>query len=292
MNGAAIQSLQGFRLDRNVGLRYTNTKGQAMNRLSERRDFAIAVCEEAGVIAEKYFLDRSNLVIDQKGAQDWVSEADKNVEAFIRQKIMDAWPQDGIFGEEHGAATGKSGFDWVIDPIDGTTNFVNGIPVWTIVLAGVTEGRTAVGVIRDPNMDETFVATRGEGATLNGSPIHVASGIALRDGTVSVGYSNRIETRHVVPVVAELIERGSMFHRNASGALSLAYVAAGRLLGYVEEHMNAWDCLAGQLLVAEAGGVVEDQDADAMIRDGGRVIVGTPDVFESLLEIAENAWGA
>ena len=263
-----------------------------MNRLSERRDFAIAVCEEAGVIAEKYFLDRSNLVIDQKGAQDWVSDADKNVEAFIRQKIMDAWPQDGIFGEEHGAATGKSGFDWVIDPIDGTTNFVNGIPVWTIVLAGVTEGRTAVGVIRDPNMDETFVATRGEGATLNGSPIHVASGIALRDGTVSVGYSNRIETRHVVPVVAELIERGSMFHRNASGALSLAYVAAGRLLGYVEEHMNAWDCLAGQLLVAEAGGVVEDQDADAMIRDGGRVIVGTPDVFESLLEIAENAWGA
>ena len=81
-----------------------------------------------------------------------------------------------------------------------------------------------------------------------------------------------------------------MFHRNASGALSLAYVAAGRLLGYIEEHMNAWDCLAGQLLVSEAGGVVEDQNADVMIREGGRVIVGTPDVFETLVEIAENAW--
>ncbi len=263
-----------------------------MSRLSERRDFAVAVCKEAGAIAKKYFADRGDLVVDQKGAQDWVSEADRNVETFIRQRIAEFWPEDGVFGEEHGATEGKSGFDWVIDPIDGTTNFVNGIPAYTIVLAGVAEGRTMVGVIHEPNVDETFVATRGEGATLNGTRFHVASGVALRDGTVAVGYSNRVETRHVLPVVAELIERGAMFHRNASGALSLAYVAAGRLLGYVEEHMNAWDCLAGQLLVAEAGGTIEDQDADAMIRDGGRVIVGTPDVFETLLEIAEDAWNS
>ncbi|WP_170394441.1 inositol monophosphatase family protein [Ruegeria arenilitoris] len=261
-----------------------------MSRLSKRKDFAIEVCEEAGAIAEEYFADRGNLVVDQKGAQDWVSEADKNVETFIRKRIAEAWPNDGIFGEEHGATVGKSGFDWVIDPIDGTTNFVNGIPAWTIVLAGVTEGHTEIGVIRDPNVDETFVAMRGEGATLNGSPMRVASGVALRDGTVAVGYSNRIETRHILPIVENLIEYGAMFHRNASGALSLAYVAAGRLLGYMEEHMNAWDCLAGQLLVSEAGGIVEDQNADVMIREGGRVIVGTPDVFETLVEIAENAW--
>lgn len=261
-----------------------------MFQLSERRDFAIEVCEAAGVVAKRYFADRCSLVVDQKGAQDWVSEADKNVETFIRQKIAESWPNDGVYGEEHGAVAGESGFDWVIDPIDGTTNFVNGIPAWTVVLAGVTEGQTAIGVIRDPNMDETFVALRGEAATLNGSPLRVASGVALRDGTVAVGYSNRIESRHVVPIVEELIEHGAMFHRNASGALSLAYVAAGRLLGYVEEHMNAWDCLAGQLLVAEAGGVVEDQNADEMIQEGGRVIVGTPDVFETLHEIAENAW--
>ena len=263
-----------------------------MSRLSERRNFAIVVCEDAGSVAQEYFSERGSLVVDQKGAQDWVSEADRNVETFIRQKIADAWPRDGVFGEEHGVTDGESGFVWVIDPIDGTTNFVNGIPAWTIVLAGVTEGRTVFGVIRDPNIDETFVATLGEGATLNGSPMQVASGVALKDGTVAVGYSNRIETRHVVPIIAELIERGSMFHRNASGALSLAYVAAGRLLGYVEEHMNAWDCLAGQLMVAEAGGVIEDQNADAMIQEGGRVIVSTPDVFESLREIAETAWSA
>ncbi|QFT72252.1 inositol monophosphatase family protein [Ruegeria sp. THAF33] len=263
-----------------------------MSRLSERTDFATEICKQAGVVAKKFFADRVNLVVDQKGAQDWVSEADRSVETFIRQKIAETWPKDGVYGEEHGAVAGESGFDWVIDPIDGTTNFVNGIPAWTIVLAGVTNGQTEIGVIHDPNVDETFVATRGETATLNGSPIRVASGVPLRDGTVAVGYSNRIESRHVLPVIEDLIEHGAMFHRNASGALSLAYVAAGRLLGYVEEHMNAWDCLAGQLLVAEAGGVVEDQNADAMIRDGGRVIAGTPDVFETLREIAEKAWNA
>lgn len=261
-----------------------------MSQLSERRDFAVAVCKEAGAIAAGYFADRSALVVDQKGAQDWVSGADRNVETFIRDRIAQDWPDDGVFGEEHGANAGKSGFDWVIDPIDGTTNFVNGIPAWTIVLAGVAGAQTKVGVIHDPNVNETYVATLGGGATLNDAPLKVASGVALQDGTVAVGYSNRIKASHVVPLVSELIDRGAMFHRNASGALSLAYVAAGRLLGYLEEHMNAWDCLAGQLLIAEAGGMVERQDADAMIRDGGRVIAGTPDVFETLRGIAERAW--
>ncbi len=263
-----------------------------MDYLKERKDFAIAICKEAGTIASRYFSDRGGLIVDQKGAQDWVSEADRNVETFIRQRIAEAWPNDGIFGEEHGETQGSSGFDWVIDPIDGTTNFVNGIPAWTIVLASVAEENTEIGVIHDPNINETFVASRGGGATLNDAPMRVASGVALHQGTVAVGYSNRVDNRNIVPIVANLIERGAMFHRNASGALSLAYVAAGRLLGYVEEHMNAWDCLAGQLMIAEAGGVVEDQDAGAMIRNGGRVIAGTPDVFDTLREISENAWQA
>jgi myo-inositol-1(or 4)-monophosphatase len=259
-------------------------------RFAERRDFAVDLCREAGAKALEYFSNRSALVVDRKGAQDWVSEADKNVELFIRKRLSEAWPEDGIFGEEYGAAPGKSGFDWVIDPIDGTTNFVNGIPAWTIVLAGVSEGRTQVGVIHEPNVHETFEALRGGGARLNGAAMRVAEGVPLESGTVSVGYSNRVEAGHVIPVIAALIGRGAMYHRNASGALSLAYVAAGRLLGYLEEHMNAWDCLAGQLLVEEAGGRVEVQDANAMIREGGRVIVGTPDVFETLVAMAADAW--
>ncbi len=261
-----------------------------MDRLEERRDFAIATCQEAGKLAARYFADRSTLVVDRKGAQDWVSEADRNVETYIRDRIAEHWPDDGIVGEEHGRTTGTSGFDWVIDPIDGTTNFVNGIPAWTVVLAGVAAGETQIGVIHEPNVDETYVGTRGGGATLNGDRMQVATGVGMKSGTVSIGYSNRVEAGRVVPVIAEVIGRGALFHRNASGALSLAYVAAGRLLGYMEEHMNAWDCLAGQLMIAEAGGRIEDQDKEQMIRQGGRVVAGPPDVFEDLLEIAERAW--
>lgn len=262
-----------------------------MSSISERKEFAISAAEDAGVLASTYFDNRETLVVDQKGAQDWVSEADRNVEMFVRQKITEAFPEDGIFGEEHEPKEGVSGFDWVIDPIDGTTNFVNGIPAWTVVLAGVSDSHTQIGVIHEPNVGETYVAQRGAGATLNGHPMRVAQDVELASGTVSVGYSNRVEAAHVVPVISALVDRGALYHRNASGALSLAYVAAGRLLGYVEEHMNAWDCLAGQLMIAEAGGLVEDQDAYDMIHRGGRVIAGTPKVFKALAEICDSAWG-
>lgn len=246
----------------------------------------------AGSVARDYFAKRATLLVDQKGAQDWVSEADRRVETYIREQIESAWPEDGIVGEEHAPKAGSSGFDWVIDPIDGTTNFINGIPTWTVVLAGVMNGRTEIGVIHDPMSNEMFVARRGGGARLNGEPMQVAAGTPLNAGTVAVGYSNRVTADRIVPIVAAVIERGAMFHRNASGALSLAYVADGRLLGYIEEHMNAWDCLAGQLLVSEAGGVIEDVDVQEMIQEGGRVVVGTPDVFAALHEIAEHAWRA
>ncbi|MCR9110712.1 inositol monophosphatase family protein [Marivita sp. XM-24bin2] len=258
--------------------------------LSERKTFAVSLAHEAGALALDYFSRKEALVVDQKGAQDWVSEADRNVEIFVREKIEAAFPDDGIVGEEHAPKAGTSGFDWVIDPIDGTTNFVNGIPAWTIVLAVVSDRKTQIGIIYEPNVNETYVAVRGQGVTLNDQPISVAKGVALTSGTVSVGYSNRVEASNVLPVITALVERGALYHRNASGALSLAYVAAGRLLGYVEEHMNAWDCLAAQLMIAEAGGVIEDQDAQAMIRTGGRVIAGTPEVFDTLKAICEDAW--
>lgn len=263
-----------------------------MTEHAARYDFALQATVSAGEAASKYFRDREALVVEAKGAQDWVSEADKNVETLLRGLIAEAWPEDGIIGEEHAPKVGTSGFDWVIDPIDGTTNFVNGIPAWTVVLAGVAGGETQLGVTHDPNFGETFAARRGHGATLNGTPMRVANGVPLDSGTVSVGYSNRIETRHVVPLIADLVDSGALFHRNASGALSLAYVAAGRLVGYLEQHMNAWDCLAGQLMIAEAGGAIEDQNADQMIREGGRVVAGTQDVFATLQQIADTHWSS
>ncbi len=251
---------------------------------------AIRICREAGDLALQYFRNRAALAVDKKGHQDWVTEADKNVEHLIRRRLGEEWPDDGIVGEEHGQSEGTSGFRWVIDPIDGTANFVSGLPVWCVILAGVSGGKTRIAVIHDPVHDETYVATRGGGATLNGAEIRVAHGVPLDSGTVSVGYSNRREGSNVIPVIADLMRHGARFHRNASGGLTLAYVAAGRLLGYVEEHMNAWDCLAGQLLIQEAGGAVEDQDADAMIADGGRVVTGAPQVFDELVAMADRHW--
>lgn len=255
-----------------------------------RLESAKEICRSASIEAVRYFHSVDGLKIDQKGAQDWVSEADINVERVIREKLQGQWPDDGIIGEEHAATSGTSGFDWVIDPIDGTTNFIHGIPSWTIVLAGVAKGQTQIGVIYDPLIDEMFVAIRGGGATLNDAKIEAANETPLNKGTIAVGYSNRVEAKNVLPVIEALIQRNAMFHRNASGALSLAYVAAGRLLGYVEEHMNAWDCLAGQLLVQEAGGMIEDQDANQMIATGGRVVVAGRTVFDEVQAIANSAW--
>lgn len=250
----------------------------------------VEICREAGQLALQYFADQDALVIDHKGHQDFVSQADKNVELLTRELLAEAFPDDAIVGEEHAPSPGTSGFTWVIDPIDGTTNFINGIPAWTVVIAGVQDGKTQVGVIHDPCNNETFVAVRGQGAFLNDAPLHLNDSRAMSEGTIGIGYSNRVDDQGIVRLVAALVREKAMFYRNASGALSLAYVAAGRLLGYSEEHMNAWDCLAGQLVVAEAGGRVEDQDADAMIREGGRVVVGSATVFDQLLELSRSVF--
>lgn len=256
----------------------------------ERAGKAEQIVREAGALGLSFFRSLGSLKVEQKGHQDFVSQADREVEIFIREALDAAFPDDGIVGEEHAPTEGTSGFTWVIDPIDGTTNFISGIPAWTVVLAGVQDGRTEVGIIFDACHDEMYVAVRDQGARLDGDVLRLVGGKGLKDGSVGTGFSNRVSTDGIALLVAGILAEGGVFQRNASGALSLAYVAAGRLLGYSEEHMNAWDCLAGQLLVAEAGGGVEDQDADAMIRDGGRVIAGAPGVFADILRISEKAF--
>ncbi len=262
-----------------------------MMTLDKRSVEAQRIAQEAGEVASDFFRRRDQLEVAQKGAQDWVSQADKEVELLVRARLHDACPEDGIVGEEHAPQLGTSGFTWVIDPIDGTTNFITGIPAWTVVLAGVESGQTQVGVIHDPIHGETFTAVRGAGAWLNGQPLVLKGTQTIADGTTGIGYSNRVSHDGIMRLTQEIDDIGGMFVRNASGALSLAYVAAGRLLGYAEEHMNAWDCLAGQLIIAEAGGGVEVQDADDMIARGGRVVVGAPGVFDELARLADRFFG-
>lgn len=260
--------------------------------IDQRYTAARRIAQEAGAIALDYFERFDGLNVEVKSHQDFVSEADKNVEAFVRREIAAAFPEDGIVGEEEAAKEGTSGFVWVIDPIDGTTNFIHGIPGWTVVLAGVVGSRTELGVIHDANHGEMYHARRGQGAYCKDRRLSVLRGRDIRRGSVGVGFSGRTSAGGIKRLVPAIIDAGGIFYRNASGALSLAYVASGKLLGYVEEHMNAWDCLAGQLMVAEAGGVVEDQDASDMVIRGGRVVVGTPEVFGDLLAIAERAYAA
>jgi myo-inositol-1(or 4)-monophosphatase len=257
---------------------------------NDRATTATEIAKAAGELALKYFRQLENLKIERKGHQDFVSQADRDVETYVRAALIKAFPEDAIVGEEHEPKLGTSGFTWVIDPIDGTTNFINGIPAWTVVLAGVKNAQTEIGVIHDPCHGETYVAISERGATLNEEPLVLSSESGLRDGSIGVGFSNRTSAEGISNLVNALLAEGGVFVRNASGALSLAYVAAGRLLGYCEEHMNAWDCLAGQLLVAEAGGCVENQNADQMITSGGRVIVGAKGVYLDLLHMSEAAF--
>ncbi|HSG94201.1 MAG TPA: inositol monophosphatase family protein [Afifellaceae bacterium] len=251
-----------------------------------RLDFACQLAEAAGEKALDYFRDLGSLTIESKGHQDLVSEADRAVEQFIRKAIAGRFAEDGIVGEEFGHEAGSSGCVWVIDPIDGTTNFLSSIPAWTVVIACVKDGQTIVGVIHDPNSGETYCATRGGGAFLNGRPMHVASGVTLNTGSVGTGFSNRVPGDDISRFITALIAKGGVFFRNASGAQMLAYVAAGRLIGYYEPHMNAWDCIAGLLMIEEAGGRIQSFDGKTMLAEGGVALAASPDVFDDIKALA------
>lgn len=259
--------------------------------MNSRSQSAAEIAKSGGELALDYFRRVGSLDIVDKGLQDFVSEADQNVELHIRQLIEHAYPEDGIIGEEHAPKPSKSGFHWVIDPIDGTTNFVNSIPAWCVVIAVVKDDQTQIGVICDPIHDEVFHAVRGDGATLNGLPLICPAATAVNRGSIGTGYCSRVSKANTLTLISMVLEQDGVFHRNASGALSLAYTAAGRLIGYVEEHMNAWDCIAGQLIIAEAGGRVEHQSADQMIAKGGRVVAGSVGIFDELIRIADTAFG-
>ena len=256
-----------------------------------RMEFAIDLARRAGDLGLTYFRSLESLTIESKGHQDLVSEADRDVETFIRKAIAERYPQDGIVGEEHAPTCGSSGYDWVIDPIDGTANFVRGIPAWTVVIACTRHGVTQVGVIHEPSTGETFHGFRGGGAFLNGKPIKASPATSLSQGAVGTGSSNRVSPAGVVRLIGLLFDNGGVFFRNASGALMLAYVAAGRLLGYAEEHMNAWDCLAGMLLIEEAGGNVVEPDAATVLQKGTIVICGGAGIFPILRHLCRQALG-
>lgn len=255
----------------------------------ERLETASRLIREAGAHALRLFRKPHELRIKEKGLHDQATNADSEVEYLLSACLSEAYPEDRILGEESGASGGGGRFTWVVDPIDGTQCFMNGIPTWCVSMA-LLEGEELVGgVIFDPPNDELFVAVRGIGSTLNGKPITASPHPSLKDGVVGVGFSHRTTPEFATAFIGQLIARGGMFQRNGSGALMLAYVAAGRLLGYVEEHINAWDCLAGISLVENANGLCNEFLANDGLTKGGAMFAAGEAIAEELQEIAKSA---
>jgi myo-inositol-1(or 4)-monophosphatase len=223
--------------------------------LEARLALAETVGREAGAVALDYFNRRETLIVETKrDPQDVVSIADREVENLIRERIGEIYPDDGVLGEEYGLLTGRSGFTWVIDPIDGTSPFVHGMPNWCISIAVLHDSVPVVGVIAAPCHGELYTAALGLGARLNGKVLSLDASRTIRNAVTGLGANNYVTPAFVAKMVENLLEAGGTFIRNGSGALMLAYVAAGRLVGYYEPYMHAWDCLAGYCLVQEAGG--------------------------------------
>ena len=251
----------------------------------QRLHTACQVARSAGALALDYFEKRDELDVSSKGLQDRVTLADQEVERHIFEKIIEAFPDDGFLGEEMASGEPVKLVEegtWVVDPIDGTDCFIYGIPCWCISIAWMQAGGAKIGVIYDPLHDEMYSASPGQGAKLNGKKMQISSATDLSDGITGMGYSTRVEPAASIEALQRLMEAGGMFNRCGSGALSLAWVAAGRLIGYYEPHINSWDCLAGIVLVREAGGWVNDFLADDGLTRGNPIIAAAPGMVRKI----------
>ncbi|WP_291745463.1 inositol monophosphatase family protein [Bauldia sp.] len=249
--------------------------------IAARLRIAEAVVREAGALALDYFHRRHELKIDAKGLQDLVSQADRESEELIFARMSEAFPGDSFLGEEGGLRQ-KGPMMWVVDPIDGTANFVRGIPHWCVSIGLVSDHRAVLGAIYDPVADELFAAVAGGGATLNGEPIRVTGQTDIVHARIGLGFSYRSDAGRHSRDVRTILEAGCEYLRLGSGALGLAYTAAGRLDGYYERHINLWDVAGGLVVVAEAGGRSSDFLTPAAVSEGNELLVATPGLFDPL----------
>jgi myo-inositol-1(or 4)-monophosphatase len=252
----------------------------------ERFDFTKKVIIEAGDLALHYFRNLAELSIMSKGARDMVSDADFAVEKLIKERLLSAYPDDAYLGEETGHVQGNDDSGtWVVDPIDGTQPFLSGLSTWCISIAYVRSNEVQLGMVNNPASGELFIGGIGRTAELNGRPIAPSKASSLIDGLTFLGCNPRLRPEQVVPVLDRLLHAGGMFVRNGSGALGLCDVACGRLIGYVEAHINSWDSLGGIAVCKSAGARVNDYLSDNALFRGGRIVAGSPGVFDQLVAL-------
>jgi len=255
--------------------------------LDDHADFARALADEAGALASRYFRRELAYTCEAKGPQDWVSEADREVEALVRARLRSAYPDDAVFGEEAGGAMGAR--TWLVDPIDGTLNFVHGVRYWCVSIALVEHGIPMVGVIADPANGETYWAMRGRGAWCNERRIAVSGCSDVEQALVTAGFVARHTLGRYHALHGALVAAGAAVKDMGAGALMLAHVAAGRYDGYIEPHMYPWDATAGLLLVQEAGGRTRPYPGRDGWAAGGAVLASAPALYARLDAIAASA---
>ena len=249
--------------------------------LIERAAFAGELARSGGALARRYFLGELAFVAESKGeAQDWVSIADHAVESHIRQALTRRFPDDDMLGEEAGGSVSER--VWVVDPIDGTLNFVHGMRYWCVSIAYIEAGVRRVGAIYDPSLDELFVGATGMGARCNGASIRVSNCRSLDRALVAQGYVHRHDFDRHCALQRALLASGAAVKDAGAGALMLAHVAAGRFDAYYEAHMHPWDASAGLLLIEEAGGRVAPYPGPNGLAAGGRVLAATPGLFDPI----------
>ena len=262
-----------------------------MTDFSGFRKTAESISREAGALLREFY--RKGVRTEYKGDVDLVTEADRASEALIGERLRAAFPEHGIYGEEGTRSGLDAEFRWYIDPLDGTTNFAHGFPAFCVVLgcerrppglAAEQDGEMVAGVTYDPLRDEMFSAARGEGASLNGEPIHVSSAKLLQESLIATGFPSH--KRHASPNVhfyQEFTLRSHGVRRAGSAALDLAYVACGRLEGFWEFQLNPWDTSAGYLLVEEAGGKISHFDGGTFTLES-REVLATNGLIHSEME--------
>jgi myo-inositol-1(or 4)-monophosphatase len=223
-----------------------------MTALADRFDTAVRLATEAGALALRMRPTPGGSTATLKGAQDWLTEADGAVERLLSERLEATYPADGFQGEE-GGRTRSGSLRWVVDPIDGTANFMRGGKRFCVSLGCLDGDAPVIGVIVAPALDETFAACAGAGATLNSAAIRAADTTELARATVELGWSRRRPLGDFVALTERIIAAGAMPRLNGSGALGLADVAAGRTDAYAELHINLWDVAAALVILAEAG---------------------------------------
>jgi len=226
--------------------------------------------------------------IDKKGTIDLVTEVDVAVERAFRALIAERFPDHAVLGEEFGGgAEAPPGPCWVFDPIDGTTNFAHGLPIFCSSLALEIDGRAEVAAVYDPSRKELFTAERGGGAQLNGRPIKVAGAEQLVDAMLVTGFPYDVHQRveEIVGLFAEFVGRARAVRRLGSAAIDLCYVAAGRLDGFWESDLKPWDIAGGALLVEEAGGIVTTQGGEAFTSRGRSVLASNRQLHGQMLTV-------